>query len=155
MSRELQQRDRFADAVLSEELKRLNSHLPKNRRTLEELSMDSSPTVTSISGHTIRMKREELDELRRSLPAEASKRVRLPIVLLRRRDLGTGAFTILGEPYEEYALLTLAGTFIGTFEDFKRSIRGTVTIYKPQISDLLHRFHSLIAMGFGSTGLDQ
>jgi uncharacterized protein (UPF0216 family) len=155
VAREFQQRDRFVDAVFSEELKRLNSHLPKNRRTLEELLADSSPTVSSVSGHTIRMKREELDELRRSLSAEASKRVRLPIVLLRRRDLGTGAFTILGEPYEEYALLLLAGIFNGTFEDFKTSTRGTATIYKPQISDLLQRFHSLIVIGFGSTGLAQ
>jgi uncharacterized protein (UPF0216 family) len=154
VAREFQERDRFADAVFREELKRLNSHLPKNRRTLEELLADSSPTVSSISGHTIRMKREELGELYRSLPAEASKRVRLPIVLLRRSDLGTGAFTILGEPYEEYALLWLVGAFSGTFEDFKSSTRGTVTIYKPQISELLRRFHSVILIGFGATGLD-
>ena len=150
MANEFWQRDRFVDAVFREELKRLNSHLPKNRRTLEELLADSSPTVSSISGHTIRMKREELNELSRSVPADATKKVRLPIVLLRRRDLGTGAFTILGEPYEEYALLLLANVFNGTFEDFKTSTRGTVTIYKPQISELLRRFHSLIVIGFGT-----
>ncbi len=154
MAHEFQQRDRFVDAVFREELKKLNSHLPKNRRTLDELLADSSLTVSSISGHIIRMKREELDGLRRSLPAEASERIRLPIMLLRRRDLGTGAFTILGEPYEEYALLLLTDAFSGTFEDFKTCKVGTVTIYRPQISELLQRFHSLITIGFGSAGLD-
>jgi uncharacterized protein (UPF0216 family) len=88
VNREFQERDRFVNVVFREELKQLNSHLPKNRRTLEDLLADSSPTVTSISGHVIRMKKEELEDLSKSLPAEAPKRIRLPLVLLRRRDLG-------------------------------------------------------------------
>jgi uncharacterized protein (UPF0216 family) len=101
------------------------------------------------------MKREELEELSHSLPAEAPRRIRLPIVFLRRRDLGTGAFTILGDPYEEYSILLLTTAFNGTFEDFRRQTHGAVTIYKPQVSLLLRRFHSLIAIGFGSAGLEQ
>jgi len=155
VARENPERDRFFDAVFRDELKKLNSHLPKNRRTLEDLLADSSPSVASISGHNIRMKRDELEDLYRSLPLEVSRRVRLPIVLLRRRDLGAGAFTILGDAYEEYAMLVLAGTFKGTLEDFKTSTRGSRTIYKPQISELLQRFHSLMVLGFGSTGLDR
>jgi uncharacterized protein (UPF0216 family) len=155
VARESQERDRFVDAVLRGELKRLNSHLPKNRRTLEDLLADSSPTVSSISGHPIRMKKGELEELSQSLPAEAPGKIRLPIVLLRRRDLGTGAFTILGDPYEEYSILLLTNGFNGTFEDFRRQTYGTVTIYKPQVSQLLRRFHSLIAIGFGTAGLEQ
>lgn len=153
MDPESNERDRFVYAVFREELKRLNSHLPKNRRNLEDLLADHSSTVESISGHSIRMKKEELDELARALPAEAPKRIRLPIVLLRRRDLGTGAFNVLGDPYEEYSILLLSGSLDGTFEDFKRKRPGIVTIYKPQVSDLLRRFHSLIVIGFGNSGL--
>jgi uncharacterized protein (UPF0216 family) len=152
---EFDERDKFVDAVFREELKRLNSHLPKKRKILEELLADHSSAVESISGHAIRMKKEELNELSRSLPSEALKRIRLPIVLLRRRDLGTGAFSVLGDPYEEYSIILLSGAFNGTFEDFKRQTHGTATIYKPQVSDLLRRFHSLILIGFGTTGLEQ
>jgi len=148
------ERDRFVDAVFREELKRLNSHLPKNRRTLEDLLADSSPTVASVSGHLIRMKKDELLDLSRSLPAEAPKRIRLPIVLLRRRDLGTGAFTVLGDPYEEYSVLLVISGYNGTFEEFRRQTSGTVTLYKPQVSQLLRRFHSLAVIGFGTAGLD-
>jgi uncharacterized protein (UPF0216 family) len=154
VARESNERGRFVDAVFREELKRLNSHLPKNRKTLEELLADHSSAVESISGHIIRMKKEELNDLSRSLSAEAQKRIRLPIVLLRRRDLGTGVFTVLGDPYEEYSILLLTSAFIGTFEDFKRETHGTATIYKPQVSDLLRRFHSLIVIGFGTTGFE-
>jgi uncharacterized protein DUF61 len=150
----LQERDRFSDTLFREELRRLNSHLPKSRRTLEELLADPSPSVSSVSGHTIRMKNEELKALSSSLPAAAAKRVRLPIVLLRRRDFGSGTFNVLGDPYEEYALLLLTSSFDGTFEEFKET-RRTATIYKPQISLLLRRFHSLIVIGFGAVGLDE
>ena len=149
------ERDRFTDVVLRDELRRLNSHLPKIRRTLQELLADNSPSVSSVSGDTIRMKPEELKELAASLPDTAPNRVRLPLVLLRRRDLGSGAFTVLGDPYEEYALLLLAGSFDGTFEEFKKRTHRTATIYKPQISRLLRRFHSLIVIGFGGAGLNE
>jgi len=151
----LLEHDRFADAALRDELKRLNTHLPKNRRTLEDLLADPSPSVLSVSGHRIRMRRKELEELSASLTDDDRRRIRLPIVLIRRRDLGPGAFTVFGDPYEEYAILRLSGSVNGTFEDFKQETRETVTIYKPQISLLLRRLHSLIVVGFGATGLEE
>ncbi len=78
MAREFQERDRFVDAVFREELRRLNSHLPKQRRTLEDLLTDSSPVVPSISGHSIKMKKEELNDLSKSLPEEAPKEYGYP-----------------------------------------------------------------------------
>src|SRR5207247_9883120 len=122
------------------------------RRTLQELLADNSPSVSSVSGDTIRMKPEELKELAASLPDTAPNRVRLPLVLLRRRDLGSGAFTVLGDPYEEYALLLIAGSFDGTFEVFKEQTHRSTTRYIPQISGLLRRFHSLILIGVGAAG---
>ena len=150
MAYSLQDRDRFADAVIRDEIRRLNTHLPKNRRTLEDLLKDPSPSVTAVSGHMIRMRKDELDEMLKSLPSEAVTRIRLPIIFLRRRDLGPGAFTIMGDPYEEYAALLLAGSFNGTFEEFKQN-RRPATIYKPQVSLLLRKFHSLIVIGFATS----
>lgn len=144
----MQERDRFADAVLRDEMRRLNTHLPKNRRTLENLLADPSPSVVSVSGHPIRMKKEELDELSRSLPADSAKRIRLPIIFLRRRDLGPGAFVVFGDPYEEYATRLLTGAIHVTFEEFKKQYQAVGTFYKPEISLLLRRFHSLIVIGF-------
>jgi uncharacterized protein (UPF0216 family) len=134
-------------------MKRLNSHLPRNRRTLKELLGDPAPRVPAVSGDLIKMRRHELEELSRSIPAEAITRVKLPIVLLRRRDLGPGAFTVMGDRYEEYAMLLLAGSFQGSFEQFREQKHDIVLLFKPQISLLMRRFHSLLVLGFGSSDI--
>lgn len=147
----MQERDRFADALLRDEMRRLNTHLPRNRRTLEELLADPSPSVESVSGHSIRMKKEQLEELSKSLPDDSAKRIRLPIIFLRRRDLGPGAYIVVGDPFEEYATRLLTRSFHGTFEEFKQQHQTVATIYRPEISLLLRRFHSLIVIGFATS----
>ncbi len=69
----MEQRDPLIDALLHDDMRKLNSHLPKNRRTLKELLSDPAPRVLSASGDSIRMKKSELEELSRSLPVEAGK----------------------------------------------------------------------------------
>jgi len=149
----LEERDRFIDALLRDDMRKLNSHLPKNRRTLKELLSDPAPRVPAASGDLIKMKKHELEEFSRSLPTEANTRVKLPIVLLRRRDLGPGAFTVMGDRYEEYAMLLLVGSFQGSFEQFREQKSDLVVLFKPQISLLMSRFHSLLVLGFGSSDI--
>ena len=149
----MEQGDRFVDAIIRDDMKRLNSHLPKSRRTLKELLSDPAPQVLAASGDLIRMRKDELEELSHSLPTEADTRVRLPIVLLRRGDLGAGAFSIIGDRYEEYAMLLLVGSFKESFEQFREQKPGLVVLFKPQISLLMRRFHSLLVLGFGSSNV--
>lgn len=99
------------------------------------------------------MKRNELEELSRSLPPEAGARVKLPIVLLRRRDLGLGAFTIMGDRFEEYAVLLLADSIRGSFEEYKEQKPELAILFKPQVSSLMRKFHSLLILGFGTSGI--
>ncbi len=153
MNSDMEQRDRFSDALLRDDMRKLNSHLPKNRRTLKELLNDPTPRVPAASGDLIKMKKPELEELSRSLPAEANTRVKLPIVLLRRRDLGPGAFTVMGDRYEEYAMLLLTESFKGSFEQFSEQKSDVIVLFKPQISLLMRRFHSLLILGFGSSDI--
>ncbi len=149
----MEQRDRFFDALLRDDMRKLNSHLPKNRRTLKELLSDPAPKVPAASGDPIKMKKDELEELSRSLPTEANTRVKLPIVLLRRRDLGRGAYTVMGDRYEEYAMLLLAESFNGSFEEYREQKSDVAILFKPQISLLMRRFHSLLILGFGSSDI--
>ena len=149
MNSDMEQRDRFSDALIRDDMRKLNSHLPKNRRTLKELLNDPTPRVPAASGDLIKMKKPELEELSRSLPAEANTRVKLPIVLLRRRDLGRGAFIVMGDRYEEYAILLLTESFKGSFEQFSEQKSDVIVLFKPQISLLMRRFHSLLILGFG------
>ena len=141
--------DRFLDTVLQDELRKLNRHLPKNRKTLRELLSEDSPEVTTVGGETTHLRKNEIEAFSVSLPESLLDRVKLPLVLLRRRDLGAGTFTLLGDVYEEYALAKLVNGFEGTFADFKESKDPLLVFYKPQVSELIRRFHSLITVGFG------
>ena len=135
--------------MVQEELRGLNRHLPKNRKILRELLTEESPEVTTVGGETVHLRKNEVEAFSASLPDNLLDRVKLPLVLLRRRDLGAGAFTLLGDVYEEYALAKLVNNFAGTLDDFKESKDPFLVFYKPQVSELLRRFHSLITIGFG------
>ena len=142
-------RDSFVDSMLRDEMRRLNAHLPKKRQTVRELLAEETPSVPAVDGSRIVMKKAELESLASSLPEALQDRVKLPLVLLRRMELGPGAFTLLGDSAEEFALSTVATGSQGSLEEFRRNQKGPTVFYKPQISDLLRRFHSLIVIGFG------
>jgi uncharacterized protein (UPF0216 family) len=142
-------RDRFLDVTLQNELRELNKHLPKNRKTIRELLTEDLPTVSTVGGEKVTMKKGEVEALSAELPDSLRDRIKLPIVFLRRRDLGAGAFTLLGDSYEEYALSKLLGDYKGTPADFIRSRESPTIFYKPQVSELMRRFHSLVVVGFG------
>lgn len=142
-------RENFFDAMLQNELRKLNTHLPKNRKTIRELLSENEPSVSTVGGEKAIMKRSEVETLSAELPDTLRDRVRLPLVLLRRRELGPGAFTLLGDDYEEYALSKILGEYQGTLAEFQRSRESPTVFYKPQVSELTRRFHSLIVVGFG------
>lgn len=142
-------RDRILDTMLQDELRKLNRHLPKNRKTVRELLSEDSPEVTTVGGETLQLRKNEVETFSSTLPDDLLDRVKLPLVFLRRRDLGPGAFTLLGDVYEEYALAKLLNDFKGTFADFEESKDPLLVFYKPQVSELIRRFHSLMAVGFG------
>jgi uncharacterized protein (UPF0216 family) len=145
----VEDRERLADTMLRDEMRRLNAHLPKKRQTVRELLSQESPSVPTVDGNRIVMKMAEIEELSRLLPEAIWDRVKLPLVVLRRTELGAGAFTLLGDSNEEYGLSIVLNGFAGTLDEFKRAENVPVVFYKPEISELLRRFHSLIVIGFG------
>ncbi len=141
--------DKVFDTILREEVRRSNQHLPRKRRPLGELLRDDSPEVSSIDGRKIVMRKAELEMLASFLPQDAIEKLQLPIVLIRRSDMGVGAFTVLsGDKLEMYAVAKLLGSFEGGLQDYRREVPDLV-VYKPQISELIRKFHSLIVIGFG------
>ena len=142
-------RDGFFDVMLQNELRKLNTHLPKNRKTIRELLAEEQPSVSTVGGEKATMKKSEVEALSAVLPDSLRDKVRLPLVLLRRRELGPGAFTLLGDPNEEYAVSNILGEYNGTLAEFQRSRQSPTVFYKPQVSELTRRFHSLIVVGFG------
>ncbi len=142
--------DTVFDKILREEVRRLNQHLPKKRRPLMELLTEASPEVSSLDSRKIVMRKEELERLASLIPKDAQERLQLPIVLIRRSEMGLGAFTVLsGDKLEMYAVSRLLGTFASSLEDYLRDYTSELVVYKPQISELIRNYHSLIVIGFG------
>ena len=48
--------------MMKEEVKKLNQHLPKARKTLKALLDERTPSVESLDGRSIVMKRDELEK---------------------------------------------------------------------------------------------
>ena len=90
--------ERTMDAVLGHELRKLNSHLPKQRRTLTELLRSKDTTIQAVDGSSIILKKEDLPPplierrsrsyLHRRCPSCGGKAYRYGTVVRVLHDLG-------------------------------------------------------------------
>ena len=140
--------DRALDAVLTHEIRRLNSHLPKRRRTMSDLMKSTDPTIEAVDGTSILLRTIEIKELSTIVPAEYQDRLKLPMIILRRMDLGKSTYTVSGELLEEFTVKKILGA---TDADFHQMYTGQEPffLYRPQVVELLRRYHSLFVIGFG------
>lgn len=140
--------ERAMDAVLGHELRKLNTHLPKQRRTLSELLKSADPTVEAVDGSAIVFKKSELEELAAIVPTEYQDRLKLPIIVLRRMEMGKSVYTVSGERVEEFTVRKILDMTNESYHQMYKDEESTF-LYRPQVSELLRKFHSLIVVGFG------
>jgi len=140
--------ERVFDTVLKEEIRKLNTHLPRERKTLEKLLIEDDPHVEAIDGSRIPFKKEELVELARIVPKEFHKKIRLPFLILRRMDLGKSIYVVSGSKLDEFTVKKMLELTTLPFEQFEKD-EEVPYLYKPYVSQLVREFHSLIVIGFG------
>jgi uncharacterized protein (UPF0216 family) len=101
-----------------------------------------------VDGSSILLKTQELEELAKLVPSEYHDRLKLPIIIIRRIELGKSIYTLSGERIEEYTVQKLLGK---TQDDYYQTInvREPVFLYRPEVSELLRMFHSLFVIAFG------
>jgi len=139
---------RTFDALLGRELRKLNTHLPKQRRTLGDLLRGNDPTLPTVDGSTIVLRTEEMQDLAQIVPQEYHDLVRLPIIVLRRMELGKSVYTVSGDKVEEFTVKKILGKTKAEYHSMYLD-DSPLYLYRPDISELLRRFHSLIVIGFG------
>jgi uncharacterized protein (UPF0216 family) len=140
--------NRALDAVLGHELRKLNTHLPKQRRSLTELLKIKDPTVEATDGSAIVLKRSDLDEVAKIVPAEYQDRLMLPIIIIRRMDLGRSIYTVSGERVEEFTVKKILGLTNDEYYQMYKDQEPSY-LYRPQVTELLRKFHSIFAIAFG------
>lgn len=140
--------DQAFDAVISHEIRKLNTHLLKQRQTMSELLKSTDPTVEAVDGSSILLKTAELKELARIVPKQYQDRLKLPIVVLRGMELGKSTYTVVGEPIEEFTVKKILGTTDADYREMYKD-RTPFFLYRPQVIELLRKYHSLFVIGFG------
>lgn len=140
--------DHTFDALLGREIRTLNTHLPKQRRTLSELLKSSNPAVEAVDGSSILMRTSELEELAKIVPKAYHARLKLPLMVLRRIELGKSIYTIGGEQIEEFTVKKILRITNLDYHHMYTDCDPSF-IYRPQVSELLSRFQSLVVIGFG------
>lgn len=142
--------ERLLKALLQHEVEKLNEHLPKEFKTLEELLAMEEPRVETRDGGEIIFDRGELEMIASLLPRELHRQLRLPIVLLRRIDLGPGVFSVSGGKAEAYLALKLIsrGRDLGPGE-----VELPLYVYRPEVQELRRRLRTSTVVGFAAEGL--
>ena len=126
-------------------VKRINAHLPKNRKSLLQLLNEDSPYVEATDGSKIYFKKRDIEEVSKILPKKFHGSLMLPILIVRRIKLGKGVFTVMGGRIEKHLVKKVLGLTSSPFEDFEG---GEVYLYKVQVQELLSKLGSLIVIGF-------
>jgi len=140
--------DRASDALIGHEIRKLNTHLPRQRRTLAELLEHIDSTVTAVDGSSILLKTGELEELAKTVPVEYRGRLKLPIIVLRRMELGKSVYTVAGDRIEEFTVKRILGLTDYNYQEMYMD-HEMPFLYGPQVAELLRKFHTLVVIGFG------
>lgn len=122
--------------------------MPKQRLSLSELLKKADPAIETVDGSQIVLKTDELEALAKIIPKEYQDRLKLPIIILRRIELGKSIYTVAGERTEEFTVKRILGMTDLDFHQMHTD-REPAFLYRPQVAELLRLFHSLVVIGFG------
>ncbi|WP_455282873.1 DUF61 family protein [[Eubacterium] cellulosolvens] len=139
--------EKIFGAMIEEEVRSLNYHLPKTRKPLKILLKEETPSVETQDGRSILMKKEEIAKLSEIVPSHLQDKIQLPIIIQRRFDLGKSIYTVIGNRLEEFTLKKALELNDHDFTEYEKE--EPFHIFKPYLSELIRMFHTLIVIGFG------
>lgn len=137
------------EALIGYEIGRLNNHLPKSRTTLGEVLRGGPRYVQARDGSQILFVKEDVERLSAEIPSKFHDRVKLPFLILRRMDLGKSTYSVAGDEFEERVVAKLLGLEAAELDKPPLEVKSPLYLYKPHISELIRRFHSVVILAFG------
>lgn len=137
--------DRLLNFIYKSDIEKLNDHLPTEFKSLKDISSNNLHTIKSRNGLDIIIDRSEINLLCNLLPLDLHDKLMLPIIFLRRMDLGKGVYELLGGKVEAFTILKLLGRDI-SLENITLPIR----IYRPQLFKLKTILPTSIIVAFST-----
>lgn len=134
---------------LKHEIDSINMHLPKKRVTLEQ-ALKGYNYYVSRENNQLYIDKKEIDLLQSLCPQELFTSVQLPILIIRRRDIGQGTYVISGELIEQYLVLkTLEKIEIDWAKFLEEQIASKeIYLYKPDLIQVRKKLPTSTVIGF-------
>ncbi|MHA2426182.1 MAG: DUF61 family protein, partial [Candidatus Thorarchaeota archaeon] len=126
---------KFIDKMIEHDIDTLNDHLPESRVPLNELIGVESPQFKTRIGEFSVFRVEEIEELALEVPEKYHGEIRLPIVVLRRLDYGSGIYTVVGNKAELFLVHRIIGYVDLGWEGFVRW-KPVEKLARPQVQIL-------------------
>jgi len=134
--------------ILKYEISAINSHLPTKRVSLSA-AIDGKREYVRRDNSKVSIDQKEIELLNSLCPPSKRKSVLLPIIIVRRRNLGAGAYVITGELVAQYLVLKALGKIEDDWINFMDSYKGKLSIlYKPELSELRKKLPTCTVLGF-------
>jgi uncharacterized protein (UPF0216 family) len=94
--------------------------------------------------------KKEIQLLLELCPKEKYKDVSLPILIIRRRDLGSGTYVITGDLIEQYLVCKAINKYKDSWENFKNEEHSPslTYLYKPDLIELRKVLPTSTVIGF-------
>ncbi|MEM3586192.1 MAG: DUF61 family protein [Candidatus Jordarchaeaceae archaeon] len=134
------------------EIEKINDHLPRNYKTLESLLKSKDPHVLTMDGDRIIFEKKELQFLAEIVPKKYQGKLQLPIVFIRRIDMGEGVFSISGGRIEKGVVMKLLGLADDPFSGDENNFLPY--IYRHQVLEIRRKIRSLTTIGFATSKLN-
>ncbi len=141
---------KFIDKVIENELSHLNDHVPVEFRNIETILKNKlfHFKLKDSSYHYI--SESEFKEFISLIPDKFYRYVSLPIVFLRRIDLGSGAYTVSGSKYNVLSVKIVLGEIsTENYSEYLKKIdSSSFVLYKPHIMQFRKMFRTLSIIAF-------
>lgn len=127
----------------------VNLHLPKSRITLQK-AKEGHYHYISREDVELYINKKEIQTLLDLCPEEKYKDVYLPILIIRRRDLGRGIYVISGGLIDQFLVCKAINKYEKSWENFKNEDHSPslTYLYKPDLVGLRKTLPTSTVIGF-------
>ena len=143
---------RFIERLIEREIDSANDHLPLRRIPLTDLLSSDTPSFKMRSGEDSVFIKEEVQMFADKIPSAHHSSILLPVVILRRRDLGSGIYTVTGSKVELFFIQQLLG-YVDLGWDYFSRWQVVDRFARPQVQFLRRKLPSTSVIGFVGTSV--
>ncbi|MHA1935439.1 MAG: DUF61 family protein [Candidatus Thorarchaeota archaeon] len=137
---------RFIEKMLEHEIDAVNDHLPTKRVALIDMIDAETPNYETRSGEMSVFRKEEIVELARKVPKQYHESFMIPIIFIRRMDIGRGVYSITGSKPELFFIHHVLG-YVDLEWSEMSSWKSVDKLARPQIQLLRRKFPSVTCVG--------